>query len=49
MAYYVCFNEMLLDEAEKLAEIKGKISDAKASDDLHVLNDREEQNALILR
>ena len=39
MAYYVCFNEMLLDEAEKLAEIKGKISDAKASYYLHVLNE----------
>lgn len=39
MAYYVCFNEILLDEARKLAEIKGKISDAKAADDLYVLNE----------
>lgn len=33
MAYYLCFNKMLLNEAEKLAEIKGKISYAKAAHD----------------
>ena len=39
MAYYLCFNKMLLNEAGKLAEIKGKISDAKAADDLYVLKE----------
>lgn len=39
MAYYLCFNKMLLNEAEKLAEIKGKIRDAKAAHDLYVLKE----------
>ena len=39
MAYYLCFNEMLLNEAERLAKIRGKISDAKAADDLYVVDE----------
>lgn len=39
MAYYLSFNKMLLNEAGKLAEIKGKISDATAADDLYVLKE----------
>lgn len=39
MAYYLCFDEMLLKEAERLARTRGKISDAKAADDLYVVNE----------
>ncbi len=38
MTYYVCFNEMLLDEAYKLAQVRGKKSDVKATDDLYVVD-----------
>ncbi len=39
MAYYLCFNKRLLNKAEKLAEIKGKISDAKTAHDLYVFKE----------
>lgn len=38
MTYYVCFNEMLLDEAYKPAQVRGKKSDVKATDDLYVVD-----------
>ena len=38
MAYYVCFNEMLLDEAYKLAQVRSKKSDVKAADDLYIVD-----------
>lgn len=39
MTYYVCFNEMLLDEAYKLAQIRGEKSDIKAADDLYIVDE----------
>lgn len=39
MTYYINFNEVLLDEAYKLAQIKSKISDIKAVDDLYVVDE----------
>ena len=45
MAYYVCFNEKLLDEAYKIVKIRGKKSDSRAACDLYAVDNIIEGNA----